>query len=370
MKTKNILIDFSQIPIQKVGVGVYASETFKLIVNNDKFNNYFAIIQDDDDELQKVLSGCKIIKVNSKIYRKFLFRLFLEQIYIPFICSKYNINIVHSLHYSFPIFLSKKIKRIVTVHDLTFFIYPELHTFIKRYYFRFFTKLSCILSDQIICVSESTKNDLLKIIPNIKSKIDVVPLAVDIPQYKALNIKEKFNINKKYILFIGTLEPRKNIVRLIKAYSKIEKNNEYQLVIVGKKGWFYDEIFKVVNDLSISEKVIFTGFVTIEEKFSLISQSSIFIYPSLYEGFGLPVLEAISLGIPTITSNISSMPEVVENSAIKVNPYSIDEIKNAINNLINNKDLRDLLSLKGKQQALKFSWKITADKTINVYNSI
>lgn len=368
-----ILIDFTSIPLQKVGVGVYAKETFKNITDFDSRNRYYVIIQDNDIEFRQIFTNinCKVILVNASIFRKLFFRFILEQIYIPILCLIYNIDIVHCLHYSFPLLTFNKVKKVVTIHDLTFFIYPRLHTFVKRHYFRIFIKLSCKYADQLICVSNSTKNDLGKYVKNICAKIDVVPLAADVPQMIDNKfIIEKLNLKQHYILFIGTLEPRKNIVRLLEAYNRIKYKEQFKLVIIGKKGWYYDEIFNKVKELQLDNNVVFTGFINTQEKYLLLSKAYIFIYPSLYEGFGLPVLEALKLGIPTITSNISSMPEVAGQSSILINPYNVEEMTTAIDFLIENKEFYKELSKESLEQAKKFTWEITSNMTISIYNKL
>lgn len=368
-----VLIDFTQIPIQKVGVGVYALETFsKPNKNND---DLFYLLQDDDKELKEALSDRgKIITVKAKIFRFFILRIILEQFYIPYLCYKYNINVLHSLHYSFPIFLFN-VKRIVTIHDLTFFIYPEVHKLIKRYYFKFFIKLACKYANQLICVSESTKNDLNKYIRKISASVKVIPLScspkLEIPKSEVEMIMKKYGINGKYILFIGTLEPRKNLSNLIKAFHLFIQNNpDFTLVIIGKKGWFYNNIFKLVEELNITDKIIFTGFVTTKEKFAILSNAYSFIYPSIYEGFGLPVLESINYEIPTITSRYSSLPEVAGDAALYIDPYNIEDIMNALMTINKNMEVRDKLILNSKKQINKFSWGLTANSTYNIYKNI
>ncbi len=366
----NILIDLTQIPKQKVGVGVYAIETFKRLPNSNNCEYYF-LVQDDDDDIATIFASRNLIKVNSKIYRNFFFRFFFEQFFIPHICSKYKIDILHSLHYSFPLFTHRQLKKIVTIHDLTFFIYPYLHTFIKRYYFRFFTQLACRYANSIICVSNSTRNDLYKYVKHINAQINVIPLAANLPvieQKTVRDVKEKFGVKGKYLLFIGTLEPRKNITTLIKAYANSYKvNKEYQLVIVGKKGWYYHEIFDLLKSLELGNKVVLTGFVSSAEKFTLLSSCSLFIYPSIYEGFGLPVLEALGYGLPVITSNVSSLPEVVGDAAILINPSSVDELTHAIELCLFDKKVSATLKETAYKQFEKFSWENTAFKTEYVY---
>ena len=293
----------------------------------------------------------------------------MEQFYIPYLCRKYNIDVVHSLHYSFPL-IKTRAQRIVTIHDLTFFLFPKLHTFVKRYYFKWFTKIASSKSDlSLICVSESTLADLERLLPNYRSHNYVAPLAFgDIPEKVDDNsILEKFGIKGRYVSFVGTLEPRKNIEGLIKAYHLSRTKSDCKLVIVGKKGWFYDSIFKLVEDLSIKGRVVFTGFVTDEEKFAIIRNCEVFIYPSFYEGFGLPVLEAMSEGVPVITSNISSMPEVGGRAACYVNPNDIEDLAQKIDYVVSDQRLREIMGRNGVEQAKKFSWDFTADQTYSVY---
>ena len=369
----NILIDLTQIPKQKVGVGIYAIETFKRLPNTNGYK-YFFLIQDDDEDFAELFRYKNVIKVKSKICRNFFVRFFFEQFFIPHICNKYRINILHSLHYSFPLFTSKQLKKVVTIHDLTFFIYPHLHTIVKRFYFRFFTRLACKYADSIICVSNSTKNDLFRYVKQINAQINVIPLAANLPvveQEMVLDVKEKFGVQDKYLLFIGTLEPRKNISNLIKAYANdCRVNSEYQLVIVGKKGWYYREIFDLLNQLKLENKVILTGFVSPAEKFALLSSCALFVYPSIYEGFGLPVLEALGYGLPVITSNVSSLPEVVGKAAILINPSCVDELTRAIELCLFDREVIDTLKNTAVKQFEKFSWEKTAFKTENVYSNL
>lgn len=368
-----VLVDLSQIPCQKVGVGVYACETFKRILAMNNEDEFYVILQDDDKDLENILpTACKIF-ISSRVFRIFIFRFLLEQIYIPYLCLKYKIDIIHSLHYSFPL-LCYWVKKIVTIHDLTFFIYPEVHTRVKRYFFRYFIILACRLSDAIICVSESTRNDLAKYINDVKAKVYVVPLAVStlkISEVDVKSVRDKYGIVGDYILFIGTLEPRKNVCNLLKSFGTNDNlSSNYQLVLVGKKGWYYQSMFGMIRQLNIEKSVIMPGFVTEKEKFSLLSAASVFVYPSIYEGFGLPVLEAISYGIPTVTSNVSSLPEVAGDAALLVNPDKVEDLSRAIEVILTNNLLQAELKLKSVKQANKYSWENTAKQTIGIYHSL
>ncbi len=365
------LIDFTQIPAKKVGVGVYALNTFKQVFRINTADRYIAVIQNDDPDFRefRACANVTVRQVSARIFRNFFFRLLIEQIYIPFLILKYRASVVHSLHYSFPL-LKLGARRVITIHDLTFFIYPELHTRVKRHYFRWFTRQAAHSRNTLICVSNSTAADLKRIFPRHNAEVHVVPLAIghgpqgDLP-FEPL--REKFRLHRPYILFVGTLEPRKNIVSLLEAYRHISESRDELLVIVGKKGWFYESIFTKVKELELNERVRFTGFVSEEEKFALIRHCRIFIYPSLYEGFGLPVLEALSMGIPTITSNISSMPEVAGDAALLIDPLSVNEIAGAMSLLLSDPGIQDRLKQNAWKQARLFSWERTATETVTIY---
>lgn len=373
----NLLIDYTQIPIKRVGVGVYAFNLIDYILKIDSFNTYYILIQDDDKSLEKVAKkNVHLIYVNHSIFRIFILRLFLEQFYIPFLIIKKNISLIHSLHYSFPL-ICFQAKRIVTIHDMTFFLLPVVHIRLKTAYFRTFIWLAAKMKNHIICVSESTMNDLIKITKLEQTKCCVIHLGKsDIynPNYSIKEVeivKDKYNIRGDYLLFIGTIEPRKNIERLIKVYSTfLNTNSNYSLVIVGKKGWFFDNVFQLIEKYKISDKIIFTGFVLEEEKPMLLNGCKIFIYPSLYEGFGIPVLEALSCGIPTITSNKSSMPEVAGEAALLVDPESEDDILNAICLLLSDELLFNALKQRSILQAKNFSWEKMAFETLRLYKFI
>ncbi|MFH0976572.1 MAG: glycosyltransferase family 1 protein [Spirochaetota bacterium] len=374
-----ILIDYTQIPVERLGVGNYAYNLILELLNIDKVNKYFVIIQDDENSFNNIAnSNFHLIKVNHLLFRRLLFRFFLEQLYIPFLIFMSKIDIVHSLHYSFPLFKFKA-KRVVNIYDLTFYLFPYVHQVFKRYYFRFFIKLAALLNNRIICISNSTLDDLINITGANSKECSVVYLGksgIYKPSRNIKKIKEikrKYNINGNYLLFIGTIEPRKNIESLIMAFNKVFKNKdpEISLVIAGKKGWYYNEIFELVKKLNIKDKVIFTGYVLEEEKPLLINGCKIFIYPSIYEGFGLPVLEAMACGAPVITSNISSMPEVAGNGALLLNnPKDVNEIASSIESLLTNKKELAKYRALGLKQSAKFNWKYTALKTLEIYKTV
>lgn len=371
-----ILIDFTQIPVEKVGVGIYALNLVSKIYGMDMDNTYFVVIQDDDACLDFMQSSrIKVIKVQSRLFRNHFLMILAEQICIPYFAWKYKIDVVHSLHHSFPLFT--KAKKVVVIHDLTFFKCPQYHRPSRKYFFRCFNYLASFFADRIIADSKSSLNDLLQLFRRALGKSSVIYLGKDdsfrpdLDNARIEIIKNKYACAGKYILFLGTLEPRKNIKSLILAFHKISQEfTDYKLVIAGKKGWYYKEILLLPKELNLEEKIIFTGYVDELDKPFLIAGAEIFVYPSMYEGFGIPVLEALACGVPTITSNVSSLPEVAGNAALLVNPSNIEELYISIKRLISDKLLYARLKQLSIEQAGKFSWEKTARETIGVYNSL
>ena len=182
-------------------------------------------------------------------------------------------------------------------------------------------------------------------------------------------LKDRYNVSGKYLLFVGTIEPRKNIEGLIKAYHilKTEHKLPYQLVIVGMKGWMYSGVFELVETYGLKNEVIFTGYLDEDLKNIFYNLADIFIYPSFYEGFGFPIVEAFKCGVPVITSNTSSCAEVAGDAAMLINPYNPDSIVEAVLKIINNINLRNQLKNKGLEKTKLFSWKETAKKTLEVF---
>lgn len=371
-----IFIDFTQVPLQKVGVGVYALNLVSAIYRLDNKNIYYIIMQDDDESLNFINDPrFKIIKVKAMFFRRFIFRFLLEQAYIPYLAVKYKIDTVHSLHYSFPLFSSAR--RIVTIHDMTVFEIPERHIFLRICYLKLFICLASLFADKIITDSRSTLDDFVKRFRRARNKAQVIYLGKSALFTHSLDkaeidrVKGKYKIKQKYFLFLGTIEPRKNVKNIILAFHKfLQDNGEFQLVVVGRKGWHFSEVFTLVEGLGLNGRVKFTGFIEENDKPYLIAGARVFIYPSAYEGFGIPVLEAIACGVPTITSNVSSLSEIAGDAVLFVNPENIEELYLNIKKLVEDTALYGIMKQKSIEQAKKFSWENTASETIRVYSSL
>jgi glycosyltransferase involved in cell wall biosynthesis len=243
------------------------------------------------------------------------------------------------------------------------------------YQLKNWTAYSARNAKKVFTISQSSKNDIIN-----EYKLNPEDVIVTYPGIKPLKnqnlvsmdiLQKKFGIPKKFILFVGTIQPRKNIGALIEAFSKIaQKNKETDLVIVGKKGWLFEPIFKLPQKIQIENRVHFLDFVNDEDLASLYKNAICFVLPSLYEGFGLPVLEAMQRGCPVITSNVSSLPEAGGNAALYVDPKDTDDIAKKIAQLINDDKLRKDLIKKGYEHLKMFSWEKSAKETLSILEEL
>lgn len=279
--------------------------------------------------------------------------------------------------------VSKEAKLVVTAHDLSFEKFPETFSWKQRIW-HFFVNFRDLAkrADHIISVSDSTKDDLVteyKIVPEkvsvIHSGIDERFRNIDRNNTELLRIKQKYSLPYKFILFLGTFEPRKNIVALLQAYDALmEQGNtevkKYELVLAGTRGWKYQEIFQAIENSAHKEKIHLPGFIEDDDKVAVYNLSSVFVYPSLYEGFGFPPLEAMSCGVPVISSHASSLPEIIGTAGIMIDPYQPDELLKALLSLTENNEFSGSLQKKGLLQAKKFSWQKAADETRKVFEKL
>ena len=303
---------------------------------------------------------------------------------LPFAIKKSKIDILHlpvpTLNQIIPAFLNRNTKQVMTVHDVAPHLFPEMYTKKAVYSFDLSIKISKKIVNQYIVISKNTKNDLIKYYGIPEELISVIYLGKNSHFFPAKNKAEiRSNLAKKlnlpieepYILSVGTLEPRKNIPGLLKAYSWLKKDGlKTKMVIVGMKGWKYNPIFDLIKTLDLENDVIFPGYVTDEDIQSFYQGAEIFVFPSFYEGFGFPPLEAMACGIPVVVSNSSSIPEVVGKAGIQINPNSTTELASAMESLLKSKERQIYFSEEGIKQAALFSWEKTAEETWKVYEKL
>jgi glycosyltransferase involved in cell wall biosynthesis len=304
-----------------------------------------------------------------------LVRIAWEHTVFPFLISSLKLDVIHSPVHVLPVICPTA--SVVTVLDLAFMRYPRTYPLMQWKYLEFFTRRAVKKADAIITISESTRQEVIRLLGGEPRKIHTVLLAAGnsfrpASSEKIEEIKKRYGFDEPCVLYVGTLEPRKNVQTLLLAFDKVrrELDGRCKLVIAGGKGWFYSEIFRRIEDLGICDDVRFTGYVPAEDLPALYSSATVFVYPSLYEGFGLPPLEAMACGTPVITSNVSSLPEVVGDAGIMVDPRDPQELAEAIIRVLEDADLRLHMREKGLRRASEFTWRKTARQTLEVYEKV
>ncbi|MEA1909480.1 MAG: glycosyltransferase family 1 protein [Patescibacteria group bacterium] len=271
--------------------------------------------------------------------------------------------------------VSSKCKTIITFHDLVFDIFPQFYNFKSRLWqWQMNYRKLGRGADKIIAVSDSTKNDLVKIY-NIKpEKIEVIYEGVG-DEYlnegdgvSKLGLQQKFNIPEEYLYYVGSLEPRKNLIMAVRGLNHLKANgfDKIKLVLSGSKSWLTKDLSDEIDKLQLSNQVILTGSVTEKEKIGLLKNAKIFVFPTFYEGFGLPVLEAFACKLPVISSNLSSIPEIAEGAAALVDPYNQNEFNEALVQTLTDPEKYSQMQDLGLKRAKEFTWGKTAEKTLKV----
>lgn len=366
----------------KSGIGVYTYELVKRMQEDSsiQLNGHIFNFM-GRNALEKDLKGLNFETETCKLFPYGIYRRVWHYMPVSYHhLFKREVELTHFFNFIVPPRIKGKV--INTIHDLTFEFYPE--TMDERNLKRIKQDLDYSIqrSDCIITISESTKKDLIEVLGIEENKIEIVYPGVDYKRYsqkseaiKIKQVKEKYGLPEQYILYMGTLEPRKNIPTLIKAFSGLKKEADQsiadiKLVLAGKKGWLFEEIFNEVSQLGLEEEVIFTDYVAEEDKAIIYQLAQVFVFPSLYEGFGIPVLEAMAAGVPVITSCTSSLPEVAGPAAILVEPKDDVHIAESLYKLLKDEAYRGDLVTKGRIQAQQFNWDESAKKLSTIYKNI
>lgn len=285
-----------------------------------------------------------------------------------------KLDIFHSTsHFFWP---QKKGKKVATVHDLIIFKMPHLFLSQMRKFYQESMRRTILNADLICADSRCTKTDIIEIFRVPESKVKVVYGGVD-QCFKPLGIDkqwlhERLGLKNPFILFVGVIEPRKNLEVLVEAFENLNRAGriDHDLVIVGKKGWLYEPIIHKITNSGFRHQIFLLDYVKLPDLVLLYNTAALFVYPSLYEGFGLPVLEAMACGTPVVTSNVSSLPEVAGDSAWYVDPHSVESITQGIETMLNNQRLREELGRKGLERSRLFSWRNTASQILELYHSL
>jgi glycosyltransferase involved in cell wall biosynthesis len=306
--------------------------------------------------------------------RRPLCRILWEQAALPLLARQSRLDLLHGAVNISPAIAP--CPTVVTVHDLSFMRYPQAFPPMQRAYLHSQVRRSVAAARRVIAVSQATKQDVVDLFGAPPDRIDVVYNGVDAsfcpaPAAEVEAFRRRAGLPERFILHLGTLEPRKNLVRLVQAFARVRAQDTGQpsvkLVLAGGKGWDYDAVFAEVSRQGLEQEVLFPGYVRDEELAWWYRAAALFVYPSLLEGFGLPVLEAMACGAPTVTSNLSSLPEVAGDAALLVDPTSVDALVEALLRLLADADLARELRGRGLAQAARFPWRRTAAETAAVY---
>ncbi len=288
---------------------------------------------------------------------------------------KEGLDVLHVPAGSIPLTYPKKV--VYTVHDLAIFKHPEWFpsSFISR---SVLVPQTLRKADNLIAVSQSTAKDLRQLFNITQQKISVIHHGFDVQKIplkrRANETVEKYKLPKRYVLSVGTIEPRKNIEGLMRAFKMLQEKNpalaDVALVIAGQEGYHSEHVMQTLVDLKAKRSIRYIGYVTHNEKVELLRHAAAFAFPSLYEGFGIPILEAMALGVPVITSKTTSMPEIAERAALYIDPTSVADMTRGLREVLTKPDVAKRLHEAGPKQAAKFSWERCADQTMAVYKKV
>ncbi len=364
----NIGIDARPLSYPLTGIGYYLKHILDALQSFDDLNNYYLV---SNKTINYQLLNNRWEKIEGRAGGQALSSPWI-QFFCPWIARKYQFDVFWSPRHHLPLMLPFSVKRVVTIHDLVHLKYPE--TMLKKGLLleRLLMKRSLASADAIISVSRATAGDILKYYPDIPLR-NVRTVYPGVPQLKRRGTSSALidGLPRSYFLFVGTIEPRKNIRNLLKAFERIapEKNDLY-LVIVGGSGWRDTSLKVFFENYQFASRVIFTGYVPRNTMKSIYQRSICLVYPSLYEGFGFPVLEAMSCGIPVITSNRSSMKEISGDAALLVDPRDVAAIEGAMNRILTDDTLRKDLAGKSLLRLQAFSWERCAKELVEIFNEV
>jgi len=372
----NICLDLSPVVHQKAGLASYARELATHLLQREPGILWSAFHYDryPPAPLTAPLDALPRYVVPWGAYRWRLttaIRHFLGRSMDRFFAG---VGLFHATEHLLPRFSS--VRTVFTLHDLIFLFHPETHKPLNRWFLTLMMPRFLRAADAIIAVSECTKRDAIRFYGIPEEKITVIYEGVS-PHFRPASpeavraVREKYSLPEHFILYVGTIEPRKNLTALLEAFTNLQSAIcNLHLVFVGKKGWLYEGFFRRLRELGLEDRVLFTGYVPDEDLPAIYSAADLFVFPSLYEGFGLPVLEAMACGTPVVCSNTSSLPEVAGDAALLVDPTDMRALAGAMKRALTDEEKRKEMREKGLRRAAKFSWEKAATMTLKVYQDV
>jgi glycosyltransferase involved in cell wall biosynthesis len=368
-----IAIDATSVPLMPAGAGIYAIELVRAMALRHGTDS--CVLYSSGCRLDEELAGSCNWRVEQVRHTSRLGRLAWEQTRLPRSLLALKIDVLHSTHHTLPLRVAH-CARVVTIHDMTFFRLPERYPLARRLYMQTATRLAARVADAIIVPSNAVRNDVVRVLRVPSERVVTVYEAAAARFVPAAHMAtqaalRRHGIDGPYVLSVGSLEPGKNRGRLIQAMRQLrDAGYPHRLVVVGQKAWMYKAEFELVTGLGMQDRVMYLGYVADDELPALYSGATAFAYPSLYEGFGLTVVEAMACGVPVLTSNVSATAEVAGDAALLVDPLSVGSIGDGLRRLIDEQMLRAELIERGRTRATQFSWRRAADETYTVYEQV
>jgi len=365
-------VDISCISNPITGIGKYAVEIIPEILKISP--NVHWIFYSNSVPLDFLNLNHPHIKFNTFNIKVKGFRFLWAQILLPLFLRSDKVDLFWSPTHRFPLFLSSRIKSVVSIHDMTYKYAPHTMQFISRFLDYFFIPFAIKRASCIISVSNSTARDILVDFPEAKDKLFVIHHGVNNKQ--VINLSPSPTIDKFYncefILFVGTFEPRKNLLRLLQAFARLPSDlvSNLKLLLVGSNGWGNISTHQMVKNYNLEDKVEVLGYINNSDLEFLYSRAKFLVFPSLYEGFGLPIVEAMKFSTPSLTSNCSSMPEVAGNTALFIDPLSIESIQKGLECLLADESLLESLRFNCIQRYKDFHWPKAAFLTLDIFNGL
>jgi len=353
------------------GSGRYIRELVHALARLDHGHELILFANRDNWDLLPA-SGCERVDCGRLTINRPT-RLAWEHAVLPLTARRYRLDVLHSPVFVAPAWLP--CASVVSILDMTWFLMPEMHTRVKGAYFRVMIPRRFRRAARVIAISHATKSDIVRMLDIPDPKVVVTHLGVNLTVFQPNRangyeqiLEERYGVRRPYVLYVGKIEPRKNPVTLIEAFDRIsDKFPDHHLVLAGNRGWDYEAVYTAAAAARHREWIRFTGFVSEADLPALYAGADLFVYPSSYEGFGFPVLEAMACGAPVITSNVSSLPEVAGDAALLVNPLDVGELAAAMERILSDPTLREVLRVRGLEQARRFTWEETARRTLQVY---